>query len=222
MKDIKQTLINNEYPNHFVDRHITTALGELQQKENINNKDNEEGKTITIFYCNQINSNYKQDETCIRRILKQNISPVETDNKIKVIIYYNKFKTANLVLCNNPSKNRDKVAQTNVVYEFKCPFRNSDSCLNSTYIGQTTTSLSRRLTCHITDKNSSIKIHLDTHDKKDIPLRKILVDSTEIVFQTNDLRRLLVVEALNIKTKNPTINKINFKRSDNVLLVFNN
>ena len=158
----------------------------------------------------------------MRRILKQNISPVETDNKIKVIIYYNKFKTANLVLCNNASKNRDKVAQTNVVYEFKCPFGNSDSCLNSTYIGKTVTSLSRRLTCHITDKNSSINIHLDTHKEKDIPLRKILVDNTEIVFQTNDQRRLLIVEALNIKQKNPTINKINFKRSDNVLLVFNN
>ena len=221
LKDIKQTLINNGYPNNFVDKHINTTLENLKNN-NKNNQQNEEEKNITIFYCNQINSNYKQDETCMRRMLKQNISPVEENSKIRVIIYYNKFKTANLVLCNNPSKNQNKVAQTNVVYEFTCPFGNSNSCNNSTYIGETKTSLSRRLTCHKTSDDSSINIHLKTHGVEYDHIRKILVENTEIIFKTNDLRRLLIVEALNIKTKKPTINKINFKRSDNVLLVFNN
>ena len=43
-KDIKQTLINNGYPNNFVDKHINTTLENLKNN-NKNNQQNEEEKT---------------------------------------------------------------------------------------------------------------------------------------------------------------------------------
>ena len=175
---------------------------------------------IPIYYCNQLHTGYKMDETYIKRIIKQTITPVNPVSSIQFIIYYRKYKTANLIIRNNPSKKQNKVAQTNLVYIFSCNLGMCNSHNKSTYIGLTTTSLSRRLTCHL--KNSSaIRIHLDEHNP-DTPIRQILVNNTEILYKINDYRRLLITEALCIRSKSPSINKINFDRSENILLVFDN
>ena len=213
---IKQTLINNGYPNHIVDKQISLALNNSN-----NNKDNDK-ETINLFYCSQFHQNYKLEERSMKNIIKQNISPVDTNKKIKLIIYYRKFKTSNLLLHNNPSKNTEKVAQTHLIYEFSCPLGICNSHTNnSKYIGLTTTSLSRRLTCHKSQK-SAIITHLDTHPSTDTPTRQILVDNTKILYKNNDVRRLQIIEALMIKEKNPSINRINFTRGENILRVYNN
>ena len=213
---IKQTLINNGYPNHIVDRQISITL------ENSRNNNETNNEIITLFYGSQFHQNYKVEEKSMKNIIKQNISPVDTNKKIKFIIYYRKFKTANLLLHNNPSKNKNKVAMTHLVYEFSCPLGICNSHINnSTYIGHTTTSLSRRLTCHKTNKSSIIK-HLDTHSTSKNLHRKILVENTRILHIDHDVRRLQIAEALLIKEKNPSINRINFAQGDNVLRVYNN
>ena len=142
LSNIKQTLINNNFPNHIVDQQIRITLknhyGNNGNKQI--NKPSDAEKTITLFYCNQFHCNYKQDETTMKTLIRQHISAVDPTSEVKLIIYYRKFKTQNLLLDNNPSRNRSKVAQTNVIYEFICKIGNCISNNNS-YVGQTTTLL---------------------------------------------------------------------------------
>ena len=157
----------------------------------------------------------------MRKLIYQHVSAVDPSNEVQLIIYYTKFKTQQLLLNNNPSRNRNKTSETNVVYQFTC---NSGKCIshNNSYIGHTTTSLSRRLTCHLSGQQSAILSHLRGHGPLDLPLRKVLVDNTCILYRNSDVKRLMIMEALLIKTKSSTLNRINFTQGENVLLIFNN
>ena len=56
-----------------------------------------------IFYRNQMHFNYKSDEKILKTLIHRNILPTDPNKKIKLIIYYNKFKTSNFVIRNNSS-----------------------------------------------------------------------------------------------------------------------
>ena len=86
-------------------------------------------------------------------------SPTDPNKKIKLIIYYNKFKTSNLVIRNNSSPSIGVLQKINVTYKFKCPLGDCISDNNNIYVGLTSTTLSRRLTMHLSD-TSSIAQHL--------------------------------------------------------------
>ena len=75
------------------------------------------------------------------------------------IIYYNKFKTSNLVITNNSSPSIGVLQKTNVIYQFTCPVGDCISENNNTFVGLTSTTLLRRLTVHLCD-TSSIAQHL--------------------------------------------------------------
>ena len=45
--------------------------------------------------------NYKSDEKILKTLIHKNILPTDPNKKIKLVIYYNKFKTSNLVIRNN-------------------------------------------------------------------------------------------------------------------------
>ena len=47
--------------------------------------------------------NYKLDENISKTLIQINIIPTDPNKKIKLIIYYFKFKTTNLVIKNNSS-----------------------------------------------------------------------------------------------------------------------
>ena len=47
--------------------------------------------------------NYKSDEKISKTLIHKNILPTDHNKKIKLIIYYNKFKISNLVIKNNSS-----------------------------------------------------------------------------------------------------------------------
>ena len=104
---------------------------------------------------------------------------------------------------NDMQPKKAPLQHTNVVYEFNCP---EEGCtlLNSSYIGVTTTTLSRRLTMHL--QNGAIRKHYEiTHDR--VPTRKILEENTKIIHRNNDKYRLLIMEAILIRDKNPDINR---------------
>ena len=84
----------------------------------------------------------------------------DSNKKIKLIIYYNKFKTSNLVIRNNSSLSIGVLQKTNVIYQFKCPLGDCISDKNNIHVGLTSTTLSRRLTMHLSD-TSSIAQHLE-------------------------------------------------------------
>ena len=66
--------------------------------------------------------NYKLDEQAITNIIKRYIKYIEKQKQIKLIIYYTKFKTSNLIVKNNTNSTKIHLNQTNVVYKFICPF----------------------------------------------------------------------------------------------------
>ncbi|KAG0729054.1 hypothetical protein GWK47_031150 [Chionoecetes opilio] len=81
--------------------------------------------------------------------------------------------------------------------------RGNCEVLPSSYIGMTTTKLSRRLTCHFTSGTPK-SILLEKHG---ITItRKYIEENTEMVDMCADIRRLPILEALYIKDNNPKLN----------------
>ena len=87
---------------------------------------------------------------------------------------------------------------------------------NNIYVGLTSTTLSRRLTMYLSD-TSSIAQHLKRHSCPTTQLRKILTDNTTILEHQNNKQKLQILEALRIRNLQPTLNRINFRTSANVL-----
>ena len=65
---------------------------------------------IKHFYSNQMHYNYKSDEKILKTLIHRNILPTDPNKKIKLIIYYDKFKTSNLAIRNNSSPSIEKHA----------------------------------------------------------------------------------------------------------------
>ena len=157
--------------------------------------------------------NYKSDEKILKTLIHRNILPTDPNKKIKlIIIYYDKFKTSNLVIRNNNSPSIGVLQKNNVIYKFKCPLGDCISDNNNIYVGLTSTTLSRRLTMDLSD-TSSIAQHLKKHSQ----LRKILTDNTTILEHQNNKQKLQILEALHIRNMQLTLNRINFQTSANVL-----
>ena len=106
--------------------------------------------------------------------------------------------------------------KTNVIYEFKCPLGDCISDNNNIYVGLTSTTLSMRLTMHLSD-TSSIGQHLKKHSCSATQLRKILTDNTTILEHQNNKQKLQILEALHIRNLQPTLKRVNFQTSANVL-----
>ena len=75
---------------------------------------------------------------------------------------------------------------------------------NINYIGSTTTTLSRRLTMHLS--NGAIKKHIMSQHRS-ILSRDDIVSNTEVLHMQNDTFRLLIHEAMLIKFQNPSLNR---------------
>ena len=134
--------------------------------------------------------------------MKKHIKPIEKQKQIKLICNP-KFKTSSLVVKNNTNSVKRHLNQINVVYKFICPFR---ECLpknkDNSHNGYTTT-LSRRLTQHLSEK-SAIKQNLSIkHNTSTNPLtsdvRKILSDKTIFMHKNNNEKRLPILKVICIK-----------------------
>ena len=132
---------------------------------------------------------------------------------IKLIIYYNKFKTSDLVIRNNSSPSIG-VLQKNIIYQFKCPLGGCISENKYIYIGLTSTTLSRRFTMHPSD-TSSIAQHLKKHSCP-TEVWKVLTENTTILEHQNNKQKQ-ILEALHIRNTQPKLNRINFQTSAKVL-----
>ena len=95
LKNIKQTLINNGFPNYIVDTEIKHFIDKTEQ----HNIDNilKHKQWINLYYKNQFHSNYKIDEHILKKPYPKNILPTNPTKKVRLIIYYNKFKNPSLI-----------------------------------------------------------------------------------------------------------------------------
>ena len=86
---------------------------------------------------------------------------------------------------------------------------------NNIYVGLTSTTLSRRLTMHLSDISSIVQ-HLKTFMPNNW-ISEILTENTTILEQQNKKQKLQILEALQIRNKQPKLNRINFETNANVL-----
>ena len=91
-----------------------------------------------------MHSNYKRDEAVHRHIISNNVSATDPDSVVNLIIYYRSRRTSQLIMKNSPPANSDPLKRHGVVYHILCP---ADGC-NHSYVGMTTTNLSKRLAVH--------------------------------------------------------------------------
>ena len=95
LKSIKQTLINNNFPNKLIDQQIKQYLYNIHKNSNNNTN------RINLYSKNQMYKNYKVDEQVITNIIQRHIKPTKPQKQIKLIIHYTRFKIYNLVIKNN-------------------------------------------------------------------------------------------------------------------------
>ena len=154
--------------------------------------------------------NYKSDEKILKTLIHRNILLTDPNKKIKLIIYYNKFKTSNLVIRNNSSPSTGVLQKNNVIYQFKCLLGDCISDNNNIYVGLTSTTLSRRITMHLSD-TSSIAQHLKNHSCPTTQLRKILTDNTTILEHQNNKQNYRFSKHYILETCNRHLIELIFK-----------
>ena len=189
-----QTLVNNGYSNKQIQKRIRLYIDRWY-----NRTTNEDAPpNLKLFYRAYYHRNHRQDEAALRNIIHDNVKTTD-ENQLKLIIYYKNKKTSQLLLKNNPSPQQEDLKKRNVVYLFQCP---EVGCPH-TYIGMTTTRLSKRLSCHLQEgaiKNHYYREHGDNLD------RPTLTGATSIIDSANDSKRLRILEALNILQQRPSLN----------------
>ena len=188
---LKQLLTNNNFQFAIIEIEINKFLSKRYVDRPINNNKN----VTKLFYRNQMNTQHKQDENNLNKIIDDYTQP--TDNKItKLCIYYKNKKLSQLFIKNNLNK---KEPTNHVVYQYTC---NDDTCQRS-YIGYTQTTLKQRLTVHA--QTGSILTHnMEKHNNK-IRTNDIL-KSTIILYRSSDKHNLQIAEALFIRDMEPKIN----------------
>ena len=158
---------------------------------------------------------YKADEKTIKQIIKRNVTPRNTEDKLQVVIYYNSQRASNLVVKNN-EREEGKLKATNVVYAFKCTYGDCELRPDVVYIGHTITSLSRRLTCHL-QSGAPLQHMEEAHQRK--LTRTDLTSNTTILAHERNRHKLRITEAVLIRTNKPQINTQ--QEHDGVLTLWN-
>ena len=105
---------------------------------------------------------------------------------------------------NNQAPPSPALQQTNLIYEYKCTKDDCEHLPQVSYVGLTTTTLSRRITMHL--GSGAPKSHTETSHQQSSLSRDMMVKNTKIIRKENDIRRLQIYEALIIQQKSPTIN----------------
>ena len=133
-----------------------------------------------------IHLHYKTDKWVIRHMIRNNMKCTNNKHQLHLIIYYKSPTVTSLITKNNTAPRPPPLKQTNVIYEYTC---NRGECepRNRSYIGMTTTTLSRRLTMHLV--SGGPKTHaMDNHNTR--LTREELAQDTKILRHEPDFNRL--------------------------------
>ena len=201
LQKVKQILVNNNYSNTLIDREINKLLNKYMQNNSLPSK-SITSNDITVYYRNQFHSNYKIEERTLKEIIKRGVINKD-NNQLKLAIYYKNDKLRKYITKNDLTYTYDKLKATNVVYQFKHSYEGSTpQPIEYTYIGMTTTTLSRRLTMHL--QEGGIKHNYSTNNLR--LDRTILVNNTTILMNCKNKHTLEIAEALYIHEYKPNIN----------------
>ena len=194
VRRLKQLFTNNNFPASLIDDTIKQFLDKRVRTTPATNQ-TEEKKTV-LYYRYQMSPQYKQEEKNLRKILHNHVSAPATNFELH--IFYKNKKLSQLLIKNNIHPN---TTNSHVVYRYTC---NKEECQPlQFYIGYTTTALKQRMTCH-TQQGSIKDHHLTTHNHR-VRTAEIM-QSTEVIFRSQEKHELIVAEALLIKENSPPIN----------------
>ena len=199
---IKSLLANNQYRVTDIDAQIRRLLHRYCHSPT--DKHETKSTEIHLYYQNKMSSAYKSEEKAVRNIINKNCIPSRPDHRINFIIYYKSPKISGLVMKNDLSRDISQLKATNVVYEFRCPIGDCAHRPNASYIGHTTTTLSRRMTMHL--QNGAPKQHMRSAHSRTLT-RTDIVNNTTILGRCNHKTRLKVLEAVTIRDRDPLINR---------------
>ena len=184
----------------LIENTIANFLNKIHKKHDNSNESNE---VINLFFQNQMSSVYKLEEKQIRDIVTKHIKPNSDNSIVKLIIYYRNKKLSSLFIRNSPkSLNLDTKTRHHVVYQYTCDLPGCNPV--NKYIGYTACSIWERFKMHT--QIGSIKKHLkEAHSITKIDRQK-LIDKTQILLSVNDKKKLVMSEAILIKSNNPSLN----------------
>ena len=199
-------LVNNGYKNREIDDEIKINMNRIYKNQSDNVIKRNESNDVNLYYKNFMSDAYKVDERIIRNIIYNNVTSKNGEN-VKLIIYYKSKKIRDWIIKNNVSVKSTKLKLSNVVYKFVCKSGDCETCNPEvSYVGQTQTQLTRRITMHLGSMSSAIVQHfINVHDRK--PKRSEVVENTEIIKRYTDSLRLIIGEALIIRKEKPLLNR---------------
>ena len=94
IKKCKQILVNNGFTNSEFDHELKEFLRTREQRQLPANNKNK----IKIYCKNFMSNSYKTGERIIRNIVEENVDVTNGNDELELIIYYNRSKTAQLVM----------------------------------------------------------------------------------------------------------------------------
>ena len=205
IKRITQELINNNFPQRFIDSTIQKHLCKLYLK-----KEKDSKKEKICFYLESFNpKNTKNDQKNINKIVNEHIKPKDQNKEIDITLYYRPKKIETYF---STRPNKQTMERHNVVYQFTC---NEESC-NASYIGYTTNMLLTRAKQHKYAPSKINKHFNDAHQKS--PTNGML-ENFNIIYQSNNEYDIRIAEAILIKKEMPDIN-IKYGEISNYIKIF--
>ena len=210
INNLKQAFVNNGYSNSLFDKILNKYIDNLPNRQAETSQpppeppDGGSNHTHDIYYKNQFSNAYKTDERVMKNIVHSNVKCKNPNDSLKLIIYYKSATVKSLASRNNNSPPIPPLQQTDLIYEFTCKKDECEHLPNNSYVGMTTTTLSRRLTMHL--NSGGPKTHLNTTHNENLT-RINLENGTKILRKEPDHNRLKILEALIIQEKRPVINQ---------------
>ena len=194
---IKQVLSNNGYPQKFTENIIQSKLANFRAPPPTGEDSNDES---VILYAQLFNlSKFKTDKKRLNQIVASHVKPTNENSSLSVVVYYRPRKISSQFSTRVRS---DGVGRANVVYSFSC---NEDAC-NASYIGYTAQTLANRIKQHKYQSSSICKHYMHDHDKMPPRSFDTFANCFEIIFSSDEVRILKIVEAIKIKADKPIIN----------------
>ena len=114
----------------------------------------------------------------MKDIITRNVKPTNENARITITIYYQTRKTSQLLLHNRPQQCKTPLHENHVIYQHTCISKECGPC---SFIGMTRTTLSRRLTCHLS--SGAIKEHHKGRNHHQLT-RQALNENTFILVNT--------------------------------------
>ena len=207
LKIMKQTVINNGFPNYTVHDQIKNKIKNVSQQNRRGNIPLNKQIFIQHFYRNWRHCNCNLDENISITLIQRNIL-LSYPNK-KKNLYYDKFKTTNMINNNNFTPSIGVLQKADDKYQFRCPLENLISENNNIYVGLTLTIISRWLSMHLSDTNSIVQ-HLRKHSYPTTEFTKSFYRKHEILYEQNNKQKLQILEAVYIRSKHAKLIWINF------------